>query len=83
MDTRPGKTDRRTWTPLGFEADEADFNITLLPMEPQRRRSVPIAYEDRLVVADALGTTIKRTSMASWRCPLAWRRAGYGTGQVL
>jgi hypothetical protein len=23
-----GKTDRRTWTPLGFEADEADFNIT-------------------------------------------------------
>jgi hypothetical protein len=28
-----GKTDRRTWTPLGFAADEADFNITLPTMD--------------------------------------------------
>src|SRR6478672_1343138 len=31
-------------------------------ISPQQRRSVSIAYEDRLVVADALGTTIKSTS---------------------
>jgi hypothetical protein len=30
---RLGKTDRRTWTSLGFEADEADFNITLPTMD--------------------------------------------------
>jgi hypothetical protein len=29
------------------------------PSRPQRRRSVPIAYEDRLVLPDTLGTTIK------------------------
>jgi hypothetical protein len=29
------------------------------PVRPQWRRSVPIAYEDRLVVPDTLGTTIK------------------------
>ena len=39
-----------------------------------RHPDVPIANENRLVVADALGTTIKSTSMAGWRCPLPWRR---------
>src|SRR6266487_3758338 len=29
-------------------------------------RSVPIAYEDRLVLPDTLGTTIKLTSSATW-----------------
>src|SRR2546430_11764589 len=36
---------------------------------PSRRsgaESVPIVYEDRLVVPDTLGTTIKLTSSASW-----------------
>jgi pimeloyl-ACP methyl ester carboxylesterase len=47
------------------------------------RRSVPIAYEDRLVVADALGTTIKRTSMTSRRDPLARRRRATAAGQAL
>ncbi len=41
------------------------------PIPPQRRRSVPIAYENRLVVPDILGTTIKLTSSASRRGPLA------------
>ena len=31
--SRPGKTARRTWTPLGFEADDADFNINLPTMD--------------------------------------------------
>jgi hypothetical protein len=33
---------------------------------------VPIANENRLVVPDALATTIKTASPASWRCTLAW-----------
>ena len=37
------------------------------PSSLQRRRSVPIGYEDRLVVPDTLGTTIKLTNSASWR----------------
>jgi hypothetical protein len=45
-------------------------------------QGVPIANENRLVVTDALGTTIKSTSMAIWRCPLAWRQASYGSGAV-
>jgi hypothetical protein len=45
------------------------------------RRSVPISNEHRLVVADALGTTIKSTSMTSWRCPLAWRRRATAAGR--
>jgi len=54
-------------------------------MPPQRRRrSVPIAYGDRLVVPDALATTIKLTSSATRRRPLAWRRRDMvnGTGAV-
>jgi hypothetical protein len=35
---------------------------------------VPIANEERLVVPDALATTIKSTSSATRRRPLAWRR---------
>src|SRR6266487_4006509 len=50
------------------------------PVRPQRRRSVPIAYEDRLVVPDTLGTTIKLTSSASWRGPLAWRQRTTASG---
>jgi hypothetical protein len=41
-----------------------------------RHPGVPSANEDRLVVTDALGTTIKSTSMATWRCPLAWASSG-------
>jgi hypothetical protein len=35
------------------------------PNPPQRRRSVPIANEDRLVVPDALGTTIKESNQSN------------------
>ena len=35
-----------------------------------RTRCVPIANENRLVVPDALATTIKRNSSAAWRCRL-------------
>src|SRR6476659_7523472 len=43
------------------------------PIPPQQRRSVPIAHEDRLVVADALATPIKlarSTSLLSAASPL-------------
>jgi hypothetical protein len=53
------------------------------PSPPADRRSVPIANEDRLVVPDALGTTIKSTSMASLEIPACMAPAGYGSGQVL
>jgi hypothetical protein len=53
------------------------------PSPPADRRSVPIANEDRLVVADALGTTIKSTSMASLEIPACMAPTGYGSGQVL
>ena len=48
------------------------------------RQSVPIANENRLVVPDTLGTTIKLTSSASRRCPLAWRQqtTARGAGAV-
>src|SRR6266496_6522014 len=39
--------------------------------------SMPIAYEDRLVVP---GTTIKLTSSACWRGPLAWRQRTTASG---
>jgi len=44
---------------------------------------VPIANENRLVVPDALATTIKSTSMASLVIPACMAPAGYGSGQVL
>ena len=44
---------------------------------------VPIANENRLVVADTLGTTIKLTSPASCRGPLAWANGLQPAGQVL
>jgi hypothetical protein len=48
------------------------------------RQSAPIANGDRLVLPDTLGTTIKLTSLATWRCPLAWPRpaTASGTGAV-
>jgi hypothetical protein len=49
----------------------------------QQRRGVPIANEDRLVVPDALATTIKSTSMASLVIPACMAPAGYCSGQVL
>ena len=106
--------------PLGFEADEADFNITLPTMDdkssclgtitsitsmtgrlprcsqhespgesggPPSRRSgaevCPLPTRIDFVVADALGTTIKSTSMASLEIPACMAPAGYGSGQVL
>jgi hypothetical protein len=47
------------------------------PLAPPRTPSVPIANENRLVVADTLGTTIKLTSSASW-APARMASAGYG-----
>jgi hypothetical protein len=49
----------------------------------RRAPSVPIASENRLVVSDGLATTIKVTSSATWRCPLAGRRWATASGQVL
>ena len=51
------------------------------PIPPQRRRSVPISNEHRLVEPDTLGTAIKSTSMGSWRCTLAWRRRATAAGR--
>jgi hypothetical protein len=115
--SRSGKTDRRTWTPLRFEADEADFNITLPTIDdksscpgtitsitsmtgrlprcsqhespsesggPSRRSGAevcPLPTRIDFVVPDALGTTIKSTSMASWRYTLAWRRRATAAGR--
>jgi hypothetical protein len=47
-----------------------------------RRRApgVPIANEDRLVVPNTLGTTIKLTSSASWG-PLSWRQRTQPAGR--
>jgi len=56
--------------------------ISSAPRQPRAAPGVPIAYEDRLVVADALGTTIKSTSMASLEIPACMAPAGYGSGQV-
>src|SRR5262245_66410077 len=46
------------------------------PLAPK----VPTANEDRLAVADILGTTIKLTSSATWRRPLAWRQRATASG---
>ena len=51
--------------------------------QPRAAPGVPIAYGNPLVVADALGTTIKSTSMASLVIPACMAPAGYGSGQVL
>jgi hypothetical protein len=53
------------------------------PARRGRYRRVAIANENCLVVPDALGTTIKLTSLATWRCPLAGRRWATASGQVL
>jgi hypothetical protein len=50
---------------------------------PRRAPSVPIANENRLVVPDTLGTTIKSTSSATRTRPLAGRRWATASGQVL
>jgi len=42
---------------------------------------VPIANENRLVVADTLGTTIKSTSMASLEMPACIAPAGHGSSR--
>jgi len=47
---------------------------------PRRLPGVPIANENRLVVPDALATTIKSTSSATRRRPLAWRRRTTASG---
>jgi hypothetical protein len=55
--------------------DAHSMNRPASPEAHPRRgagRSVPITYEDHLVVPDALATTIKTTSPAAWRCTLAW-----------
>jgi hypothetical protein len=44
---------------------------------PQRRRSVPIADEHRLVVPDALATTIKTTSLGCLAMSARMTPAGY------
>jgi hypothetical protein len=51
--------------------------------QPRAAPGVPIAYGNPLVVADALGTTIKSTSMASLEIPACMSPAGYRRGQVL
>src|SRR5436189_1863479 len=53
------------------------------PRSRSAGRSVPITYEDRLVVPDTLGTAIKLTSSASCRGPLAWANGLQPAGQVL
>jgi hypothetical protein len=50
------------------------------PIPLRRRRSVPIANADRLVLPDTLGTTIKLSSSASRRCLLAWRQRTTASG---
>ena len=57
--------------------------ISAAPRQPRAAPGVPIAYENRLVVPDALGTTIKSTNMASLEIPACMAPAGYGRGQVL
>src|SRR5690348_2011056 len=46
-------------------------------MPPRRRRSVPIANEDRLVVPDMLGTTIKLSFLEG---PAPWRQRTTASG---
>ena len=57
--------------------------ISSAPRQPCAVPGVPIAYENRLVVPDTLGTTIKLISSASWRGPLTWRQRTTASGAVL
>jgi hypothetical protein len=47
------------------------------PEPAPRPPRVPIAYENRLVEPDRLGTTIKLANSASWMGPPAWRQRGW------
>jgi len=57
-------------------AQAADLRARRAPL------SVPIANADRLVLPDALATTIKLAGPAPRRCPLARRRPATTSGQV-
>jgi len=73
-------------TYLGMTERLPDAHSMNRPASPEAHpaaaggRSVPIANENRLVVPDTLGTTIKLTSSASWRGPLAWRQRATASG---
>jgi len=51
--------------------------ISSAPRRPRAAPGVPIAYEDRLVVPDTLGTTIKLSFLEG---PLAWRQRTTANG---
>ena len=69
--------------PIQFNGCARPGAISSAPRQPRAAPGVPIAYGNPLVVADALGTTIKSTSMASLEIPACMSPAGYGRGQVL
>jgi hypothetical protein len=80
--SRDGRTARSSSRSWPVDQPAADLLDEVAWWQPWRQ-SVPIANENRLVVADTLGTTIKLPSSATWRCPFAWRRRAAASGQVL